>query len=486
MVIGSELLLVGYPAEVDLFPQPSVTRGILVRFREWERLGMTYFQTDASVAGGQSGGALVNARGQVIGISGLTFSEAGFGLAASSADIVPIVEKLTKGELAADDRRLPVGRGSFEFDIELRNHWDTRIFVLKATEGTILEVEIEGSGDGWFQLSDSSGSALEVDAGNMGIAHSAVELLTSGPHFLHVGMASRDSSRFDLVGSVRLQPLNDPDDGRTITVGNTVAGSLDFFYDLDWYSIRLKEGETVRIFTDSLNVDTVIYVDFPNSRDNQIVVDDDSGGGLYGTNSDLTYRAPRTGEYFIAVTGSVGDSSGGYYLTVQPAPEGTETVVVPPSPKDEGVDRRSHDLIQWDQYPTYDGHSVTFSGTLLNDAVLSETIHEAREGGGYANFTLSPADEHRHSGTIFVPLEEGRRWILDYPGDTVATVYRLNDRAFTVKFPFPQALDSPSDYVVTVWGFADESRTPIFGYAVDVLGYARIRSTASESPKAES
>ena len=32
---GSELLLVGYPAEVDLFPQPTITRGILSRLREW-------------------------------------------------------------------------------------------------------------------------------------------------------------------------------------------------------------------------------------------------------------------------------------------------------------------------------------------------------------------------------------------------------------------------------------------------------------------
>ena len=154
-------------------------------------------------------------------------------------------------------------------------------------------------------------------------------------------------------------------------------------------------------------------------------------------------------------------------------------------PFDEGVDGRSHDLIQWDQYPTYDGHSVTFSGTLLNDAVLSATIHEAREGGD-SNFTLSPAGDFVFSGWIVPEAQEGRRWILDSPGLTVATVYRLNDRAFIVKFPFPQALDSPSEYALIVWGFADESRTPILGDAVDVLGYARIRSTDSENPKAES
>ncbi len=333
MTLGSELLLVGYPAEVDLFPQPTITRGILSRFREWERLGMTYFQTDAAIAGGQSGGALVNSRGEVVGISTFSFSEAGFGLAASSADIMPIAERLIQGEFTSGlgDRRLPVGRGSFEIDLDLRNYWDTRSFVLDATGGTILEVGIEGPGDGWFHVSDPFGLILEVDDGYTGVERGAVELLTSGVHFLQVEMASGDSSSFDVSSNVRLMPLNDPDDGRTVAVGETVAGSLDHFSDWDWYSISLKEGETVRISTDSINVDTVVYVDFPQSRNNQVVSDDDSGGGLYGINSELVYRAPHTGEYFIAVTEAVGNSFGGYYLSVEPAREGTETVSVPPS-----------------------------------------------------------------------------------------------------------------------------------------------------------
>ena len=332
--LGSELLLVGYPAEVDLFPSPTITRGILSRFREWERLGMTYFQTDAAIAGGQSGGALVNARGEVIGISTFSFSEAGFGLAASSADIMPIVAKLAQGELTSElgDRRIPVGRGSFEVVLDLQNYWDTRQFVLDATAGTILEVAIEGSGDGWFHVSDAFGPILEVNDAYTGVEYGTAEVLTKGTHFLQVEMASGDSSSFGLSSSVRLRPLNDPDDGRIVAVGETVAGSLDHLADWDWYSIRLNEGETVRIFADSLNVDTLIYVDFPKSRNNQIVSDDDSGGGLFGTNSELVYRAPHTGEYFVVVTDSTGNTNGGYYLSVEAARGGTETVDVPPSP----------------------------------------------------------------------------------------------------------------------------------------------------------
>ena len=155
-------------------------------------------------------------------------------------------------------------------------------------------------------------------------------------------------------------------------------------------------------------------------------------------------------------------------------------------PFDEGVDRRSHDLIQWDQHPTYDGQDVSFNGTLLDDAVLSrETLSRAREGG-YTNFTLSLADDHGIVGHILPPLESGS-WILDDPGDTVATVYQLDERAFTVTFQFPQALGSPSDYAVLVWGYKDDTRTPTIGDNIDVLGYARIRNenTAPQFPDTE-
>ena len=141
-------------------------------------------------------------------------------------------------------------------------------------------------------------------------------------------------------------------------------------------------------------------------------------------------------------------------------------------PFDEGRDRTSHDLIQWDQHPAYDGHGVTFKGTLLDDAALSkEIIAEATEGG-YQNFSLHLADDYGRAGTILPPLDDGRNWTLDDPGDTVATVYELDDRAFTVTFSFPSGLGgNPADYVVVVWGFQDETRTPTVNDSIDILGY---------------
>lgn len=145
-------------------------------------------------------------------------------------------------------------------------------------------------------------------------------------------------------------------------------------------------------------------------------------------------------------------------------------------PLGEGASRASHDLIRWDQAPTYDGAFVTFRGTLLGDAVLEDkTLADARAGGGPQNFTLSPAGDYTYAGAILPPPLSGR-WILDDPGDVVAGEYGLEGRTFTVTSRFPEGLDAASDYAVLVWGFPDASRTPFASDSVDVLGYARIRA----------
>jgi len=97
LTIGSEVLLIGYPEAAGQFPQPTITRGILSSLREWDELGISYFQTDALIGPGQSGGMLVDMDGRVIGLSGLV-SAAGFSIVASLADLVPRVEALLAGD----------------------------------------------------------------------------------------------------------------------------------------------------------------------------------------------------------------------------------------------------------------------------------------------------------------------------------------------------------------------------------------------------
>ena len=129
-IIGSDLFLIGYPAEAQRFPQPAITRGILSRLRQWEALEITYFQTDAASVGGQSGGVLVSEKAEVIGLSGFSLSEAGFGIVASAADVLPRVQKLIAGRDVAQlgNRRIPSGDGNRQHTFDLkRGSWQPNI-----------------------------------------------------------------------------------------------------------------------------------------------------------------------------------------------------------------------------------------------------------------------------------------------------------------------------------------------------------------------
>ncbi len=317
---GSELYLVGYPAETEAFPEPTISRGILSRFREWEWLGMTYLQTDASIAGGQSGGALVNDRGQVVGISTFRFSEAGFGLATSIADDIVIVEELIMwGWDSADPskRRLPTGEGDFEYTVTLPDSWTGFTFVLHGEAGLILQVQLDGAGDGAFAIMGPGGLIVEVDEGVSGTEYVELELDVDGPHFITtVGMSSEQPQSFELSSNVLLTYFADPDDGETIQVWETLTGNVDHHLDSDTFPLRLEEGESVAIFVESVSIDTYVIVRLPGLPE-AIAVDDDGGGGTFGTDSALFYRALQAGSYDIIVGDATNASVGGYLLGVE-------------------------------------------------------------------------------------------------------------------------------------------------------------------------
>ena len=67
---GDDLFLVGYPGEANTEDlKPTIADGILSRTRHTKVFDLSYLQTDASIGGGQSGGALVDTHGDVVGIS---------------------------------------------------------------------------------------------------------------------------------------------------------------------------------------------------------------------------------------------------------------------------------------------------------------------------------------------------------------------------------------------------------------------------------
>ncbi len=64
--VGEEILVVGHP--LLLGNPPTYTAGILSAFRVADQDGLEYIQTDAAINGGNSGGAILNTKGEIIGI----------------------------------------------------------------------------------------------------------------------------------------------------------------------------------------------------------------------------------------------------------------------------------------------------------------------------------------------------------------------------------------------------------------------------------
>ena len=326
---GSEVTLIGYPAETDLFPEPTITRGILSRIREWELYGLTLLQTDADIAGGQSGGALVNSFGEVVGVSTWLFGDAGFALATSAADDIEILLRLMEDlQEFGPWSVVSGGTGSTEFVVDLENSLDSEFFVFEGEAGSILDIRIDGPSDGALLVVGPSGLVLDVDDTYGGLEHGTAELDVDGPHFVvvhNLGDTLEEASSFTLESNVLLAPFIDPDDGQVLSVGGLVAGVIDHYADNDWFSIELFEGETVVFWTEAVATDTAIYVGQAGGSLTEMVWDDDSGSPLFGnhTNAELVFTVPTTGRYYVAVNDPVADG-GAYFLGIDYAEPAAE------------------------------------------------------------------------------------------------------------------------------------------------------------------
>ena len=315
--VGARVYLIGYPGEVEKSPQPTIVDGVISRTRQWPAPGLTYLQTDAATTGGQSGGALLDAEGHLLGISGFKFTNANFALALSSSNIVPIVEKLKRGEPGSilGNRNIPEYGGEPDAKIALANRWGTELFTFEQRSGTTVRLQPNCDGEGSLRILDTFEEIHQADASEQQVE---ITLSRSGLHFLELQAASDQPLTCSLVSNIHLQRLDDQDDSRILKPGDRVAGSLDHYFDTDWYILELNEVAKVRITADSLHVDTVVHLHCTTCGAGQYAADDNSGGGLFQHNSQVVYLSPQKGRYFIVVS-QAGKTEGGYHLSVERA-----------------------------------------------------------------------------------------------------------------------------------------------------------------------
>ena len=167
-----------------------------------------------------------------------------------------------------------------------------------------------------FAIMGPGGLVVEVDEGVSGTEYVELELDVDGLHFITVGMFSEQPQSFELFSNVPLTYFADPDDGETIQVWETLTGNIDQHLDSDTFLLRLEEGESVAVFVESVSIDTVVAVGLPELPET-IAFDDDSLGGVFGTDSALFYRAFQAGTYSILVSDATSASVGGYLVGVE-------------------------------------------------------------------------------------------------------------------------------------------------------------------------
>lgn len=331
LTTGSQVYLIGYPGEVERLPTPTITGGIIARQRQWEQEGITYFQTDADIAGGQSGGALVSDMGEVIGLSGFAFTEALFGLVASTADLDPFIQQLVSDDSVPGDHLMDHSKAANRHTFGLTNAWDSAAYILETLRNGQITITAESNEDIALSVVNRYGEIVGFADKTFSGEESVVITNPQGAHIVQISTYSRTGTSVTLTasGGARLIPITDRDDNRIINVDRPIRGTLDHPGDVDIFQLRLARGEIINLAVDSANIDALLTVTYPGAKADQAVRDDDSDGGFTGLNATLTYRAPHDGFYYVVVSDSNSRSMGGYTLLASSRRADAPTPIAP-------------------------------------------------------------------------------------------------------------------------------------------------------------
>ncbi|MBT8211678.1 MAG: trypsin-like peptidase domain-containing protein, partial [Acidimicrobiia bacterium] len=315
---GSPVFLIGYPGETDAFPQPTISQGIVSRLREWNPVDWSFVQTDATTIGGQSGGAVVSASGEVVGLTNFLLGGE-FGLSAAIDDVEERVRRLLSGEdVGGLGDRLPPEGGEVTEDVAVLEHFYASVaYVIEPSVFVDVVTSVRSTGEVALAViaADSFIEASSADGEPFQEVLFRVSL--DAPHFIEVRSLGIEAQEVTVRSSVPMVRWVDEDDGQALTRGETVAGSIDYPGESDWFTIELIKGQAVTIEVDSVAFDPSLTIDTADNFAEAKAFDADRGGGLFGWNPRVTFTADETGEFLVVVEDLDLTGPGAYFVTVE-------------------------------------------------------------------------------------------------------------------------------------------------------------------------
>ena len=341
---GEPVYLIGFPGEGEVAPVASITAGLVSRMRSNACTGLDFIQTDALIAGGQSGGALIDGYGNLVGVSGLGgFTEANFGLVLSGANAITGLAALESGVLPLIGT--PIGEATRQ-ETTLAPIDDNKFLITIDQPGTSVEVTVAPGGfeDVWVDLTDLYG-AMPITESQEGIIDylyqdpreedlddfGAVEedligyytdlyydgeetlyaTLDPGTYLVWVGSLEDEYLDVTVTSSHPLLPMvDDEEPSQPLKLGSWTDGIIGHLTDIDRLEIDLVAGEAVRIRVDSL-ADPVMNVYYQNTL---VASNDDSWSGLYGSAPEVRFTPAQSGTYEIDVS-FYDNATDGYRVT---------------------------------------------------------------------------------------------------------------------------------------------------------------------------
>ena len=293
---GSDVYLVGYPAEYEYAPQPTITSGILSRVRHWNGYDHTLLQTDSAITGGQSGGALLDSHGCVIGVSTWSWTDANFALSTSASDNAELIQLMLSTDgysFSIVDRLGDYDELAYEHQIDITDLWQRPTYLAISAAGDDIHIELQGPDGAGLWIAD--GVDLLVDIEDALPRRASV---TRSVAFVEI-VGAEAGSTYTLSSNVEVVPYYD-EDGLPLEIGGGNAGFFDYYGDEDVYTIELRAGDAVRIWTDSVGADT--YLALYNEDAFLIAEDDDTGPVTLPEqvwNAEIWFEAGASGTYYI-------------------------------------------------------------------------------------------------------------------------------------------------------------------------------------------